>query len=127
MYLQHIRTLPALEQPDIPEQSSDKGEEEEPHLPAHTRALCHTQHTVHRTLEFIARIRELIIHLFRQCSRIADFVADAQSKLFHTSNQHSYPQLYLSQQRKGTNSRLSTSRLSYSSQTLAHHSAIQAR
>jgi len=74
-----------LEQPDIPEQSNNKGKEQKPHLPSHTRALCHTQHTIHRPLEFIARIRELIIHLFRQCSRIADLVADAQSKLFFTT------------------------------------------
>jgi hypothetical protein len=78
-------TLPTLEQPDIPEQSNDKGKEDEPHLPTHTRTLCHTQHTVHSTLELITRIRELIIHLLRQRSRIADFVANAQSKLYRTT------------------------------------------
>jgi hypothetical protein len=74
--------MPALEQPDIPEQSTDKGKEEQPHLPTHTRTLRHTQHTIHRTLKLITRIGELIIHLFRQCSRIADFVANAQGKLY---------------------------------------------
>lgn len=78
--------LPALEQPNIPEQSNNKRKEEQPHLPSHTRTLCHPQHTVHSALEFIARIRELIIHLFRQRSRIPDFVADAQGKLFFTTS-----------------------------------------
>jgi hypothetical protein len=77
--------LPTSEQPNIPEQSNDKGKEDEPHLPTHTRTLRHTQHTIHRTLELITRIRELIIHLLRQRSRIADFVADAQGKLYHTT------------------------------------------
>ena len=74
-----------LEQPDVPEQSNDKGKEDEPHLPTHTGTLRHTQHTVHGALELITRIRELIIHLFRQRSRIADFIANTQSKLFSTT------------------------------------------
>jgi hypothetical protein len=79
--------LPTSEQPDIPEQSNDKRKEDQPHLPSHTSLLCHAQHTIHSTLELITRIRELIIHLFRQRSRVANLVANAQSKLFgHTGS-----------------------------------------
>ena len=73
--------LNCLEQPDIPEQGGDKGKEDEPHLPSNTRTLCHAQHTVHSPLELITRIRELVIHLFRQSCRVADFVADAEGEL----------------------------------------------
>jgi hypothetical protein len=63
VYIDKTRMLLTSEQPDIPEQSNDKRKEDQP-------------------LELITRIRELIIHLFRQRSRIADFIANAQSKLF---------------------------------------------
>lgn len=76
-----LSSLGCLEQPDVPEQEDDKGKEGKPHLPAYTGALCHTQHTVHGSLELVTRIRELIIHLFRQGSRVADFVANAQGEL----------------------------------------------
>lgn len=73
----------ALKQPDIPKQHNDGGEKDEPHLPAHTRALGHDQHALHGSLELVTRIRKLIVHFLRQRSGIADLVADAEGELFN--------------------------------------------
>jgi hypothetical protein len=76
----------ASRQPDIPKQDNQTEKEPNPNLPANASFLRHAKHPVHRASQAIPRALELIVHLFRQSSRISDLAADRIRQLQHVSN-----------------------------------------
>lgn len=67
--------------PHPPEQQHHGGEKRNPCFPPNTRLLCHPKHPVHRALDFVPAVLELVIHFLRQGGTVADLVADEVCQL----------------------------------------------
>ena len=68
-------------QPNVEEYQKDRQEEEQPHTPADSRALRHTEHTVHVAADTNASIIKGVIQRLGQAGAIADFITDGDGQL----------------------------------------------